>query len=515
MAAFAVPTLKNVEDFQVYYVATVLVVILLVRRLLTWPHQPPGPPGLPLVGHMHFLGANPHISLWKLADKYGPLMSFRLGNKPYVVATSPETAKEFLKTLDANFGSRHYSSQSQYLLYGGQDVAFQESSPSWRNLKKIFTMELASPARLEASRHIREEEMIVLLRTIHSKGELELKSQLIDMISHVISRMVINKRFDDSVESDFPTLVQTHFRLAGAFVPGDYIPAVKWLDLGGFEAQMKKQKERMDAFIDDILVQHRERRAKGPVPMKEYDMVHVLLDRIETKDDQIQLTDTHVKALVLDAFLGASETIILTSEWAMAELLRHPSLMAKAQAELDAVVGRDRMVTESDLRHLTYLNTIIKETFRLHPAAALLLPRESAQPSQAFGYNFPAKTRVLINCYAIHRDPAIWHDPLVFNPDRFLQADLKDVDVKGRHFQLLPFGAGRRVCPGLSMGILTVQFILASLLHSFDWSLPGDMKPEDVDMTEIYGLTLPRAAPLPCAAKLRLPSHLLTTAQKP
>lgn len=184
-------------------------------------------------------------------------------------------------------------------MFRGSDVAFQESSPSWRNLKKIFTMELASPARLEASRHIREEEMIVLLRTIHSKGELELKSQLIDMISHVISRMVINKRFDDSVESDFPTLVQTHFRLAGAFVPGDYIPAVKWLDLGGFEAQMKKQKERMDAFIDDILVQHRERRAKGPVPMKEYDMVHVLLDRIETKDDQIQLTDTHVKALVL------------------------------------------------------------------------------------------------------------------------------------------------------------------------------------------------------------------------
>lgn len=212
-----------------------------------------------------------------------------------------------------------------------------------------------------------------------------------------------------------------------------------------------------------------------------------------------------------DAFVAATESMILTSEWAMAELLKNPHLISKAHAELDAVIGRDRIVEESDLHKLTYIQAIVKESFRLHPAAPLLMPRESSQASQAFGYDFPAQTRVLVNVWAIGRDPAIWQDPLVFNPDRFLQPDLSHVDVKGQHFELLAFGAGRRVCPAATMGVLVVQYVVASLLHSFDWSLPAGTAPQDLDMSELFGLTLPRAAPLPCVVEPRLPRHLYRT----
>lgn len=516
MAALTVPLLKPLEGFKVYYVATAVVAILLVRRLFSWRvNLPPGPPGLPFIGHMHLLGANPHVSLANMAQKYGPLMSIRLGAKPCIICTSPETAKEFLKTQDANFGSRPYTSQGHHLMYARQDVAFQSSNPTWRNLKKIFSVELTSMPRLEASRHIREDEAAGLVRTIYEQRSVDLKAQLATLISNIISRMVLNKRHagvadpnSTQIEKDFPDMILTHFRLAGLFIPGDFIPALKWLDLGGLEAQMKEHGKRMDAFVADILSQHRERRSQGPVPKNEHDMVDVLLDHMELKDAPFQLTEDNVKALILDAFVAATESTVATTEWAMAELLRRPSLMATAHAELDAVVGRERLVQESDLQKLPYLQAMVKEAFRLHPVAPLLMPRESARASEAFGYDFPAKSRVIVNVWAIGRDPRVWPEPLVFNPDRFLQPNLKHIDVKGQHFELLAFGAGRRVCPGVAMGVLVVQFVLASLLHSFDWSLPADMTPEDLDMTELFGLTLPRAAPLPCVAKPRLPPHL-------
>lgn len=168
-------------------------------------------------------------------------------------------------------------------------------------------MELAGGKRLEASRHIREDEVACMIRAIHAEEKtVELKSHLTTMISNIVSRMVLNKRYvgvadpnSTQIEKDFPDMVQTHFRLSGMFVPGDFIPALKWLDLGGFEAQMKKHKLRMDAFVSDIVAQHRERRAKGPVPANEHDYVDVLLDQMEMKDAQFQLTEDHVKALIL------------------------------------------------------------------------------------------------------------------------------------------------------------------------------------------------------------------------
>ena len=206
-----------------------------------------------------------------------------------------------------------------------------------------------------------------------------------------------------------------------------------------------------------------------------------------------------------NAFVAATDTTIMSIEWAMSEILRNPRVvLRKAQAELDEVVGDHKLVQESDLPHLKYIQCICKETLRLHPAAPLLLPHESVDASRAFGYDIPAKCRLLVNAYAIGRDPKTWDDPLAFDPERFVQGRHSHIDSHGQDFELLPFGSGRRICPGMNTANVILQFAVANLLHAFEWSLPAPMVPEDLDMSEGIGLTIPKRVPLCATAKPRL-----------
>jgi cytochrome P450 len=192
----------------------------------------------------------------------------------------------------------------------------------------------------------------------------------------------------------------------------------------------------------------------------------------------------------------------------MAELLRHPDIMKRAQEELDTVVGTDRLVSESDLQHLPYLQAILKETFRIHPPGPLLVPHRSIQPCQVEGYNLPTNTRLIVNLWAMGRDPNNWEKPLEFDPDRFMQQH-PEIDVHGHDFELLPFGTGRRACPGRPLGILFVQIVLANLLQSFDWTLPPNLQqePMKLDMSETFGLTLKKTQGLCAKAQPRLHPH--------
>jgi 4-hydroxyphenylacetaldehyde oxime monooxygenase len=197
-----------------------------------------------------------------------------------------------------------------------------------------------------------------------------------------------------------------------------------------------------------------------------------------------------------DTFLGGIDTSSVTMLWAMSELIRKPRVLKKAQDEVRAVVGSNKQerVQPDDVPKLEYVKMVVKETLHLHPPATLLLPRETMRDVKIGGYDVPARTRVFVNAWAIDRDPASWTaDAEEFNPDRF---ETSDVDYNGAHFELVPFGAGRRVCPGLAMGVTNVEFTLANLLFCFDWALPEGMKPEDVSMEEAGGLTFHRKTPL-------------------
>jgi cytochrome P450 len=208
--------------------------------------------------------------------------------------------------------------------------------------------------------------------------------------------------------------------------------------------------------------------------------------------------------------VAGSDTPAITTEWALAELLKHPKFMKKIQDELDDVVGHDRVVNESDLPQLKYFQAVVKETFRLHPLVPLMLPHESIKACEINGYHIPPKTRILVNVWAIHRDSSIYENPFDFNPERFVGTT---IDLKGNDFQLLPFGSGRRMCPGLSLGLTIMQMELARLLHSFTWRLPNGESIQDIDMGEVFGLTTPKAIPLDVIATSRLPLHFYVSSQ--
>ncbi|KAL9462904.1 hypothetical protein AB3S75_000837 [Citrus x aurantiifolia] len=208
----------------------------------------------------------------------------------------------------------------------------------------------------------------------------------------------------------------------------------------------------------------------------------------------------------MDLLTAGTDTSAISVEWAMSELLKNPEAIQKATEELDRVIGRDRWVEEKDIVNLPYIEAIVKETMRLHPVAPLLLPRVSRDDCRVAGYDILRNTRVVVNVWAIGRDPTMWEKPNEFRPHRSIG---KNIDVKGHDFQLLPFGSGRRMCPGYGLGLKVVQSTLANLLHGFEWKLPGDMKSEDLDMDDRFGLTMPRKIPLLIVpSKPQLSHHL-------
>ena len=199
------------------------------------------------------------------------------------------------------------------------------------------------------------------------------------------------------------------------------------------------------------------------------------------------------------------DTTAISVEWAMTELIKNPRVQQKAQEELDRVIGLERIMTEADISNLPYLQCVAKEALRLHPPTPLMLPHKANANVKIGGYNIPKGSTIHVNVWAIARDPAMWKNPLEFRPERFLE---EDVDMKGHDFRLLPFGAGRRVCPGAQLATNLVTSMLGHLLHHFDWTPPKGIKPEEIEASENPGLVTYMRTPLQAVATPRLPSHL-------
>nr|BAF49324.1 flavonoid 3'-hydroxylase [Lobelia erinus] len=501
--------------FLLYVLLSTLRTFLLNRNPASRKPLPPGPKPWPIVGNLPHLGTMPHQTMAALARTYGPLMHLRLGSVDVVVAASGAVAEQFLKVHDANFLNRPPNSGAVHIAYNYQDLVFAPYGPRWRLLRKVSAVHLFSAKALDDFRHVRQEEVAVLTRDLASAGNapVHLNQLLSVCTTNALSRVMFGKRVfgggGDSKADEFKQMVVEAMVLAGVFNIGDFIPALEWFDLQGVVGKMKKLHVRFDSFLTAILEEHKTTGSRGGG--KHVDLLSTL---ISLKDNDLagegeKLSDTEIKALLLNMFIAGTDTSSSTVEWALAELIRHPKILAQAQQELDEVVGRDRLVSESDLSQLTFFQAIIKETFRLHPSTPLSLPRMAAESCEINGYFIPKGSTVLVNVWAIARDPDIWAEPLEFRPQRFLPGGEKaNVDVKGNDFEVIPFGAGRRVCAGLSLGLRMVQLVTATLVHSFDWELADGQKPEELNMEEGYGLTLQRAKPLKVHPRPRLSEHV-------
>ncbi|KAL7114958.1 hypothetical protein ACP275_04G153900 [Erythranthe tilingii] len=479
---------------------------------------PPGPRPWPIVGNLPQLGPKPHQSMAALARVHGPLMHLKMGFVHVVVAASAGVAEQFLKVHDANFSSRPPNSGAKYMAYNYQDLVFAPYGPRWRLLRKICTLHLFSTKALDDFRHVRQEEVGILTRSLASAGKTAASiGQMLNVCTtNAIARVVLGRRVigygcgggADAKAEEFKSMVVELMVLAGEFNIGEFIPPLERFDLQGLIAKMKKLHARFDAFLTAILEEHKIKGSDGTAG-EHVDLLSMLISLKDIDGEGGRLSDVEIKALLLNLFAAGTDTTSSTVEWALAELIRNPKIMAQAQQELDSTVGTDRLVVESDLPQLTYLQAIIKENFRLHPSTPLSVPRIAHESCEINGYFIPKGSTLLVNIWAIARDPNIWADPLQFRPDRFLTGGEKpDVDVRGNDFELMPFGSGRRICAGLGLAVRTVQLLTATLIHGFDFELGDGKLGHELNMEEAYGLTLQRAEPLMVHPRPRLAPHV-------
>ncbi|GLJ09021.1 hypothetical protein SUGI_0100100 [Cryptomeria japonica] len=471
---------------------------------------PPGPRPWPVVGNLHLLGNLPHQALAALAKKYGPIFFLRLGSVPTVVVSSPAMAKEFLKTHDLAFANRPVCAHGKDVCYNHQDVAYGLYGKYWRHLRKLCTVELLTAKRNESFRFVREEEVSAMVASIWKESErgtkfVDMKKRLSNLSQNIICRMFASRTYsDDELNGGqgFKEMVNEVFSVAGAFCVGDFVPFLDWLDFQGIHRRMRAVHKLLDGFAEKVIDEHIDGRVGKGNPNEEdrvQDMVDVLLDMAETEGQII--SRVHIKCIIIDMLSAGTETSSTLLEWAMSQLLRNPAMLARAQQEIESAVGRDRRVKENDVVKLDYLRCVVKETFRLHPPLPLLIPHESMEGCDVEGYFIPPKTRLFVNVWAMGRDENIWEDAQQFKPERFIGSNK---DVKGQDFDLLPFGTGRRGCPGISSGLSTVELALAQLLHCFDWTVEGE-----VDLEEEFGLAIPRKYPLFACPSWRLTAECL------
>nr|QNS29942.1 cytochrome P450 [Nothapodytes nimmoniana] len=482
--------------------------------------SPPGPKPWPIIGNLNLLGNTPHQALHQLSRTYGTIMQLKFGSFPVVIASSPEMAKQFLKTYDHVFCSRPATAAGKYTSYNYSDMTWAPYGPYWRQARRIYVNEIFNARRLGSSEYIRvEERRAFISRLFAASGKpVVLKEHLSHYTLSSISRMVMGNKYFTQSESDsgdqgsiitfkeFHAMMDEWFLLNGVFNTGDWIPWLSFLDFQGYVKRMKALYKKWDRFHNHVISDHKSRRQQSEESFDK-DMVDVLLQHAEDPNLEIRLTSDCVKGLMQDLLNGGTDTSATTVEWAIHEVLRQPRIIEKARKELDRVIGREKWVEEEDLSKLPYIDAIIKESLRLHPLATLLAPHFSIEDCEVSGYHIPRGTTILINTWSIGRDPNSWDEPEEFRPERFL-LEKSDIDLAGRSFELLPFGSGRRKCPGYSLGTKMIRSTLANLLHGFDIKLPGDMKPEDICMEELYGLTTHPKVPLALVMDPRLPLHL-------
>ncbi|KAF5470600.1 hypothetical protein F2P56_011104 [Juglans regia] len=506
--------------FLLFLILTILFIIFPFQSKL-----PPSPIALPIIGHFHLLGPLIHHSFHKLSLRYGPLFSLRLGSVPCIVASTPEYAKLLLKYNDLSFSSRKHTIAISRLTYNSS-LAFAPYGPYWKFIRRLSTNELLGSHNMKNFLSLREREYRQLLRFFASKSEagkaVNVTEELLKLSNNVISEMMLGRA------KEAMSVVRDMTRILGEFNVSDYIWFCKHLDLQGFGKRIDDIHGRFDALVEKVIAEREELRKKkengerkdigdGDQPRVK-DFIDILLDFSEDESSEIKLTRAHIKALIIDFFSAGTDTTAIASEWALAELINHPEVLKRAREEIEDVVKSKRLVNETDAPNLPYIQAILKETFRLHPPLPLVT-RACVQDCKIGNYVIPAKTLLFVNVWAIGRDPTCWENPLEFQPERFLNSDHEKknmagpIDIRGQHFQLLPFGSGTRLCPGLNLAMQELPTLLAAMIQCFDFKVVGkhgklinDDEQDNialVDMDDRPGLTAPRACDLVCVPVAR------------
>ncbi|RDX71958.1 Cytochrome P450 78A5, partial [Mucuna pruriens] len=454
----------------------------------------PGPSGFPVVGlAAAFTGPRTHRVLAKLAQAFDAkhLMAFSVGLTRFVISSHPETAKEILSS--SAFVDRPIK-ESAYGLLFHRAMGFASYGEYWRSLRRISVTHMFSPRRIAASGEFRAQVAAQMVEEVMGlmgrDGEVEVRKvlhfgSLNNVMMSVFGRSYVFGEGGDGRELE--ELVSEGYDLLGVFNWSDHFPLLGRLDLQGVRKRCRSLVDRVNVFVGKIIWEHRAKRAvecednKVRDTESSGDFVDVLLDL--EKENRLQHSD--MVAVLWEMIFRGTDTVAILLEWILARMVLHPEIQAKAQSEIDSVIGSNRIVTDADLPNLPYVRGIVKETLRMHPPGPLLSWARLSIHDTHIGQHFiPAGTTAMVNMWAITHDQEVWSEPEEFKPERFLKDE--DVPIMGSDLRLAPFGSGRRVCPGKAMGLATVELWLAVFLQSFKW-MPCE---SGVDLTECLKLSM-------------------------
>ncbi|KAL5987207.1 hypothetical protein ACLOJK_041204 [Asimina triloba] len=518
-------------DFSTQFkaISALLAVFLLYKLWLGKPKsklakgkKAPEPAGAwPIIGHLHQLAGTEPLTrtIGTMADKYGPGFMLRLGMRRTFVVCGWEIAKDCFTTNDKVLATRPKSASGDNMSYNYAMFGFSPYGAYWREMRKIATLELLSNRRLDTLKHVRVGEIDECMKGLYRRWvengrrpvQVEMKQRLFELTFNVLIMMIVGKRFfgdilggtDEAEAIKIRQLMERSSYLSGVFVLSDVLPFLKSLDLQGHEKAMRGIAAELDSLISTWLKEHRQKRLCGETN-GEQDFMDVMVSTLESAQISSYDPDTIIKATSQILIEAGTDTTAVALAWGISLLINHPDVVKKAQAEVDTHVGQDRNVDDSDIKNLPYIQAIVKETLRLYPPAPLAIPHMAMEDCQIGGYHVPKGTHVMLNLWRLQRDPSVWAEPDEFRPERFFTTHV-GTDVRGQHFELLPFGSGRRSCPGQALAIPVLQLTLARLIHGFDFSTP---KGGPIDMTERLHITLNKANLVEVMVSPRLPSKL-------
>nr|XP_051204861.1 LOW QUALITY PROTEIN: cytochrome P450 99A2-like [Lolium perenne] len=480
-------------------ISLAIVVFVLSNSSSSKQRRPPGPRCLPFIGSLlHLLTPEPQVALRDLAKKHGPVMYLRLGHIDTVVISSPEAAQEVLRDSSLAFASRPSIVSTEIMCYGSTDIAFAPHGAYWRTLRKICTVELLSPRKVKQFAPIRNSETLSLVRNIRDAAArgggqpVNIGRLLVLCTNSITAKATFGVECGAELQEQFLSAMVVALEFSGGVCVGDLFPSLYFVDaVTGLRRRLWRARRNLDVVFGKIIegceARREEKKYKTGTASGDDDLLTLMLRIRDEGELEFPITTENIKAIIVDLFTAGTETTSSSAEWLMSELMRNPEVMVKAQAEVRRVFdNKPPQEHESLLEELPYMRMMVKEGMRLHPVLPLLLPRLCGETCNVGGFEVAKGSRVMVNAWAIARSPDHWQDADKFMPERFQDST---VDYKGTQYEFLPFGSGRRMCPGGNFGVAVLELIVARLLYYFDWSLPSGMEPGDLNMDMIVSAT--------------------------
>ncbi|KAB1220296.1 Isoflavone 2'-hydroxylase [Morella rubra] len=492
--------MENFYCYLAFFLSVVLIIKIVFHRNL---NSPPSPFSLPIIGHLHLLKPPLYKALETLSLQYGPILSLKFGSRSFLVVSSPSAVEECFTKNDIVFANRPRTMAGDRLTYNLTALVWAPYGHLWRNLRRFAAVEIFSQMSLQKSSIIRREEVNSLLRGLFKASDgkphkVEFRYLFALLMFNIVTRMVTGEPCVGEEAASTDMGKQRLEELKQIFFANlrmnlcDFFPILRWLGYKGLEKSMIRLQAKRDELLRRFIEENMRKKSSSLNNSALMDMekkrtlLAILLSLGQSEPEFY--SDDVIQAMISMMYVAGTDTTATTMEWAMSLLLNHPDVLQKVRAEIDNEVGHGHLISEFDLARVPYLRCVMNETLRLYPVVPLLLPHFSNEDCTVGGFQIAKGTILLVNAWAMHRDPKLWEEPTRFMPERF---ETNNEERDG--FKFLPFGIGRRSCPGAGMGQRIILLTLGTLIQCFDWERLGK---EIVDMNPDAGFLLSKERPL-------------------